>query len=204
MLTTKMKVYGHLNSGNCYKVYLALTQLHIPFDWINVNAVNKEETRRPEFLAMNPNGKVPLLEIAPGQYLPESNAILHYLAEGTALCPTDRYLHAQVLQWLFYEQYSHEPYIATSRYVVKLLGNPEDRQVDLARWKKPGTTALELMNAHLKSQPFFVGGQYSIADIALFAYTHVADEGNFDLSIYPHLNAWIARVKQQTDFVAMP
>src|ERR1700734_415272 len=143
-----LKVYGHLSSGNCYKVFLALKQLSVPFEWIDVDAV-KKETRTPEFLAKNPHGKVPLLEIAPGQYLSESNAILLYLAEGSHICPNDRYQHAQVLQWLFYEQYSHEPYIATSRFVTRFLGNPAERQADLLRWKNPGLAALALMDSHL-------------------------------------------------------
>ena len=197
-----LKVYGHLSSGNCYKVYLTLKQLHLPFQWISTDAVTKE-TRTPEFLAKNPNGKVPLLEIAPGQYLAESNAILCYLAENTALCPTESYLHAQVLQWLFFEQYSHEPYIATSRFVVRFLGSPEDRQPDLDRWIRPGYAALNVMNDHLEEHTFFVDNQYSIADIALFAYTHVADEGGFDLTRFAGVTAWIERVKQQPDYVAM-
>ena len=198
-----LKAYGHLSSGNCYKVYLALHQLHLPFDWISVDAV-KRETRHDRFLAMNPNGKVPVLEIAPGQYLPESNAILHYLADGSALLPTDRYAHAQVLQWMFFEQYSHEPYIATSRYVKKFLNDPPDRQTDLHRWSAPGYAALEVMNRHLEAHPFFAAGRYTIADIALFAYTHVAQEGGFDLSHYDAINQWLARVRQQPDFVPMP
>jgi len=197
-----LKVYGHLSSGNCYKVFLTLKQLSIPFEWINVDAL-KKETQSPEFLSKNINGKVPLLEISPGCYLPESNAILHYLAEGTKLCPADRYHHAQVLQWLFYEQYSHEPYIATSRFVVRFLNNPPDRWDDVERWIKPGYKALGVMNSHLETQQFFVNNTYSIADIALFAYTHVADEGGFDLSGYPAVNAWISRVKQQPLFQPM-
>ena len=197
-----LKVYGHLSSGNCYKVYLTLKQLDIPFEWISVDAV-KRETRTAEFLTMNPNGKVPLLEVAPGQYLPESNAILHYLAESTALCPTDRYQHAQVLQWLFFEQYSHEPYIATSRFVMHFLGNPPERQADMERWRKPGYTALDIMNRHLESRLFFVGDTYSIADIALYAYTHVAHEGGFDLSKYEAVLSWLERVKAQPNHVGM-
>ena len=197
-----LKVYGHLSSGNCYKVYLTLKQLDIPFEWINVDAV-KRETRSAEFLAMNPNGKVPLLEIVPGQYLPESNAILHYLADGPALCPADRYQHAQMLQWLFFEQYSHEPYIATSRFVMHLLGNPPERQADMERWRNPGYTALDVMNRHLESRLFFVGDTYSIADIALYAYSHVAHEGGFDLSGYAAVRAWLARVKAQPNHVEM-
>jgi len=196
------KVYGHLSSGNCYKIYLALHQLQLPFQWISTDAV-KNETRSEAFLAMNPNGKIPLLEIAAGQYLPESNAILHYLAEDSALLPADRYQHAQVLQWLFFEQYSHEPYIATSRYVKLFLNNPPERESDMARWSAPGYRALDVMEAHLHNHAFFVGDQYTIADIALFAYTHVAHEGGFDLARYPALNQWLHRVRQQNAFVAM-
>lgn len=198
-----LKAYGHLSSGNCYKVFLALTQLHLPFEWISVDAV-KRETRHDQFLAMNPNGKVPLLEIEPGKFLPESNAILHYLADGSALLPTDRYEHAQVLQWMFFEQYSHEPYIATSRFVKKFLNNPDDRQQDMARWSAPGYFALDVMERHLRSTPFFAAARYTIADIALFAYTHVAEEGGFDLAKYEAIHQWIERVRQQPDFVPMP
>jgi glutathione S-transferase len=197
-----LKAYGHLSSGNCYKVFLALRQLRIPFEWISVDAVTKE-TRKPEFLAINPQGKIPFLEIEPGKCLSESNAILMYLAEGTHLCPTDRYHHAQVLQWLFYEQYYHEPYIATSRFVMRFLDNPPERQADMARWRTPGLTALDVMNTHLKSHPFFVADQYSVADIGLYAYTHVADEGGFNLADYPAIQAWIARVQQQADYHPM-
>ena len=198
-----LKAYGHLSSGNCYKVFLALTQLHLPFEWISVDAV-KRETRHDQFLAMNPNGKVPLLEIEPGKFLPESNAILHYLADGSALLPTDRYEHAQVLQWMFFEQYSHEPYIATSRFVKKFLNNPDDRQQDMARWSAPGYFALDVMERHLRSTPFFAAGRYTIADIALFAYTHVAEEGGFELTKYEAIHQWIERVRQQPGFVPMP
>ena len=197
-----LKVYGHLSSGNCYKVFLTLKQLNTPFEWIDTDAV-KHETRSPEFLAMNANGKIPLLEISHGQYLPESNAIMHYLAEDTKLCPTDRFHHAQVLQWLFFEQYSHEPYIATSRFVLKFLGNPPERFVDIERWKNPGYKALDVLNKHLESRRFLVADTYSIADIGLFAYTHVADEGGFDLSGYKALLAWVERIKEQPDFSPM-
>jgi glutathione S-transferase len=196
-----LKVYGHLSSGNCYKVYLTLKQLHMPFEWIDVDAVRRE-TRTAEFLAKNPNGKVPLLELADGRFLPESNAIIHYLADGTPLCPADRYAHAQVLQWLFFEQYSHEPYIATSRFVTKFLGSPPERRADLERWHAPGHAALDVMNKHLQQQRFFVADRYSIADIALYAYTHVAHEGGFDLSRYGAVEAWLERVRKQTDHVA--
>lgn len=197
-----MKVYGHLSSGNCYKVFLTLKQLQIPFAWENVDAV-KGETRTPEFLARNPQGKIPLLEIEPGRYLSESNAILHYLATGSALCPADRYQQAQVLQWLFFEQYSHEPYIATSRYVVKFLGSPPQRQADLERWRAPGYAALAIMDQHLASRSFFVADRYTIADVALYAYTHAAPEGGFDLARFPSVQAWLERVASQALHVPM-
>ena len=197
-----LKVYGHLSSGNCYKVFLALKQLDIPFDWEDVDAV-KRETRTAAFLAKNPQGKIPLLEIEPGQYLSESNAILHYLAAGGALCPADRYQQAQVLQWLFFEQYSHEPYIATSRYVMKFLGSPAKREDDLERWRAPGYAALAVMDQHLASRSFFVAERYTIADIALYAYTHVAHEGGFALSRFPSVQAWLARVAAQAQHVPM-
>ncbi len=196
-----LKTYGHLSSGNCYKVYLALTQLGLPFEWVNVDNA-KGETRAPGFLAKNPYGKIPLLEIAEDQYLPESNAILHYLATDSALLPADRYLEAQVLQWLFWEQYSHEPYIATSRFVMHILGNPESRQADLDRWRGPAYSALDVMENHLARNDFLVQ-RYSIADISLYAYTHVAHEGGFDLSRYGAVKAWLARVAAQPGHVSM-
>jgi glutathione S-transferase len=196
-----LKIYGHLTSGNCYKIYLALTQLNLPFEWVNVDAV-KRETRHPDFLAKNPAGKIPLLEIAPGQYLPESNAILYYLAEGSSLRPKDRYREAQVLKWLFWEQYSHEPYIATSRFVKLFLGEPPERQADMERWRGPGYAALEVMEKHLSQNDFLVA-QYGIADISLYAYTHVAHEGGFDLSRYAAIRAWLERVAMQPGHVSM-
>jgi glutathione S-transferase len=196
-----VKVYGHLSSGNCYKVYLTLKQLDIPFQWITVNNA-KGETRTPEFLAKNPNGKIPLLEAEPGKYLPESNAILHYVATGSTLRAADPYREAQILQWLFWEQYSHEPYIATSRYVKHLIGNPPERQADLDRWRGPGYAALDLLERHLAHNDFLVD-IYSIADIALYAYTHVAHEGGFDMSRYGAINAWLSRVRQRPGYVSM-
>ena len=194
MTANNMRVWGDIYSGNCFKVKLLLTQLQLPHEWIHVNILDKE-SRTPEFLAMNPNGRIPLLQTADGVYLPESNAILHYLAEGSPLLPTDRLLHAQVLQWMFFEQYSHEPYVATARYIVRYLGRPPEREAVLQQKMEPGYAALGVMESHLASRPFFVGGQYSIADIALYAYTHVADGGGFDLSRFPAIQAWLARVK---------
>lgn len=197
-----LKVYGDHNSGNCYKIKLLLSQLGQPFQWVNVNILRRESRTR-EYLEKNPNGKIPLLEIEPGVYLAESNAILHYLGEGTPSLPSDRLLHAQVLQWLFFEQYSHEPYIATARYIVRYLGSPPDYAKTLAEKRAPGYAALGVMEAHLASRPFFVGGRYTIADIGLYAYTHVAHEGGFELSRYRNINSWLERVRSQPDHVPM-
>lgn len=186
-------VYGDVESGNCYKVKLMLELLGREHRWSTID-ITKGESRTPEFLARNPNGRVPLLEIEPGVFLPESNAILCYLAEGTEFLPTDRLLRAQVMQWLFFEQYSHEPFIATSRYWLHLLKDPVGYKDKLAEKRPGGVTALNLMETHLRHRPYFVGDRYTIADIALYAYTHVADEGGFSLDDHPAIRAWIARV----------
>lgn len=194
------KIYGDVNSGNCYKVKLLACQLGVSFEWINVDTL-KKETQSLEFLKKNPNGKIPLLETEDGRFLPESNAILHFLAEGSAFLPQDRYEHAQVLQWLFFEQYSHEPYIATARYIIRYLGRPAELEQTLQAKMAPGNKALHVMEAHLRRHPYFVGDRYTIADIGLFAYTHVADEGGFLLAEFPSVCTWIERVKSQPGFV---
>jgi glutathione S-transferase len=198
-----MKLYGDLKSGNCYKVALLLKQLGMAHEFVYTDIMNSG-SRTPEFLGKNANGKIPLLEISPGQYLPESNAILWYLADGSPFVPEDKFQRAQVLQWLFFEQYSHEPYIATARFIKVYLGNPPDRQADLQQKIQRGYAALDVMEKHLASNKFFVGGKYSIADIGLFAYTHVAHEGGFDLAPYHYINAWLASVKAQPGYLAMP
>ena len=198
-----MRVYGTSQSGNCHKVRMAMEALRLPYEWVETDSV-RGETRTPQFLAMNPNGKVPLLQIEPGSYLPESNAILCYLAEGTPLLPGDRLARARVLQWLFFEQYSHEPYIAVARFLRKFHPDPESQRA-LAESKMPGGyRALEVMEDRLREATFFVGERYSIADISLYGYTHVADEGGFDLSRFPAVRAWLARVEAQPGYVAMP
>jgi glutathione S-transferase len=199
---SKPTIYGDSISGNCYKLQLAATQLGIDYDWHEVD-IMAGETRTPEYRAMNANGKVPLMALPDGRYLPESNAILGYLADGTALAGNDRYTRANVLQWMFFEQYSHEPYIATSRFIVQYLGNPPERQDELVQKRKLGFRALKIMDRHLSSHDFFANDAYSIADIALFAYTHVAHEGGFDLSDYPNLNEWLDRVRNTPNFVGM-
>ncbi len=196
------RIFGMSASGNCYKVKLLLEQLGSPYEWEEVDIL-KGATRTPQFLAMNPNGKVPTLEIKPGRYLPESNAILCYLAEGTSFWPRDRFEHAQVLQWMFFEQYSHEPYIAVARFICKFLPPDHPRRATLPQLRERGYQALAVMEQHLSQREFFVGDKYSIADIALYAYTHVAADGGFDLSKFPAINAWIERIKVQPKFIGM-
>jgi glutathione S-transferase len=198
-----LRVYGMSASGNCHKVRMALEALGRTYAWTEVDP-SGGDTRKPEFLAMNPNGKVPLLEIEPGTFLPESNAFLWYLADGTSLLPTDALPRARALQWMFFEQYSHEPYIAVARYLRKFHPDPESQRALAESKLNGGYRALEVMEGQLAREPFFVGGRYSIADIALYAYTHVAGEGGFDLERFPALRAWLKRVTDQPGDVAMP
>ena len=188
------KVYGMSSSGNCYKVRLLLTQLGETFEWIEVSTL-KKQTRTPEFLKLNPNGKVPLLQLPDGRLLPESNAILCYLAEGSAYLPADRWLRAEVLQWLFWEQYSHEPYIATARFILHFVKDPDEPSLPLKRER--GYQALAVMEQHLSHRAFFVCETYTVADLALYAYTHVAHQGGFDLARFPAVQAWLGRVAAQ-------
>ena len=189
-------IYGMSDSGNCYKVKLAVEQLRIPYRWVEVNSA-KGETRTPEFLARNPNGKVPTITLEDGSHLAESNAILHYLAHGTPLLPSERLAHARVLQWMFFEQYSHEPYIAVARFILYYLPPETPRRADLPRLHERGYHALRVMEQHLAKEPFFAGGRYSIADIALYAYTHCAADGGFDLGRYPAIERWLERVRRE-------
>ena len=191
-----MRLYDFLESGNGYKVRLALHQLGIPFERVEMDIV-AGATRTPGFLAKNPNGRIPTLELPDGTFLAESNAILFYLADGTPLLPTDRLERAQALQWMFFEQYSHEPNIATSRYWLHHVELTPERRAALVEKKRAGDAALGVMETHLASRTFFVGERYTIADIALYAYTHVADEGGFDLGPFPAVRAWLARVASQ-------
>jgi glutathione S-transferase len=196
------KLSEFFSSGNCYKIRLLLTQLNIPFQRIEINIL-KGESRTADFLAKNPNGRTPVLEIEHGKFLAESNAILFYLSEGTDFLPTDSFEKAQVLQWLFFEQYSHEPYIATSRYWISILGKAEEYREALNQKRAGGEAALKVMEKHLTEHQYFVGERYTIADIALFAYTHVADEGGFDLSGFPAIQAWIKRVQAQPKHISI-
>jgi glutathione S-transferase len=197
-----LKLYEYPPSGNCYKIRLLLTQLNIPFDRTTIDIL-KGESRTPEFLLKNPNGRIPVLEIAPGKFLFESNAIMFYSSEGTEFFPDDKLERAQVMQWLFFEQYSHEPYIATSRFWISLLGKAEEYQEALQQKQAPGYAALGVMEKHLANRDFFVGNRYTIADIGLFAYTHVAGEGGFDLSGFPAILSWIDRVQSQPRHISI-
>lgn len=186
------RVYGTAASGNCHKVKLALDLLRIPYRWHEIDVL-KAETRTSQFLAMNPNGKVPLLQIDDHTFLPESNAILCYLADGTDLWPGDRLQRAQVLQWMFFEQYTHEPAVAVARFIVAFQKQADDAR--LPALIERSHKALAVMEQHLARQPFFAAGRFSIADIALFAYTHKAHEGRIDLAPYPAVRAWLDRCR---------
>jgi glutathione S-transferase len=196
-------VYGMSSSGNCYKVRLLLEQLSAAYDWIEIDT-RSGRTHSAEFLAKNPNGRVPLLELAPGRYLAESGAILYCLADGTAFWPQDRVERAEVLQWMFFEQYSHEPYIAVARFICAFLPPNHARRQELPRLHERGAAALAVMERHLAQHRFFVANSYSIADIALYAYTHAAGDGGFDLAAYPAIREWIVRIEAQPHFVRMP
>ncbi len=195
-----LTLYDYLPSGNGYKVRLLLSQLGIPFRLIEKDIL-KGETRTPEFLAINPDGRIPAIVFEDGRRLAQSDAILFYFAEGTPLLPADRFARAEALQWMFFEQYSHEPQIAVARFWVHSLGKRNDWADRLQeKWQK-GYQALDAMERHLDDRKFFVGERYSIADIALYAYTHVAEEGDFDLGRYPHIRAWLDRVADQPGHV---
>jgi glutathione S-transferase len=188
-------IYGMIDSGNCYKPRLLMAKLGQPFTHVEVSS-HDGATRSAEYLAKNPNGMVPLLELDDGRLLAESNAILIYLAEGTRFLPADRYLRGLAYQWLFFEQYSHEPYIAVRKAILTFPerakdATPERLELTLTR----GNKALGVMEKQLSRTPFFAGNDMSIADIALYAYTHDADRGGFDLGAYPAVSAWLARVR---------
>jgi glutathione S-transferase len=198
-----VRLHDYLPSGNGYKVRLLLTQLGVTFQRIEYD-ITRGETRTPEFLEnVNTNGRVPVLETEEGKLLPESDAILYFLAEGTPFLPDDRLERARTLQWMFFEQYSHEPNIAVARAWLHVFDvqMTEERRAALEARQKLGYDALGVMEEHLESNDFFVGGRYSVADIALYAYTHVADEGGFDLGGYPAILAWLERVSSQPGYI---
>ena len=195
-----LRLHDYLPSGNGYKARLLLTQLGIPFQRIEYDIL-QGETRTPAFLKMNRNGRIPVLEMEDGTFLAESNAIIHHLAEGTPFLPSEPFPRAQVMQWMFFEQYSHEPNIATVRHwLIHLEMNDVQRAV-LPQKQEAGHAAFQVMEEHLRERAFFVGERYSIADIALYAYTHVAHEGDFDLGSYHAVGAWLERVRGQPSYI---
>ena len=197
-----LKVYGDYNSGNCYKIKLMLHLLGLEYEWQSVDILNGE-TETPAFLAKNPNGKVPVLELEDGTCLWESNAILNYLADGSEFLPTEPRLRTQVLQWQFFEQYSHEPYVAVARFIQFYLGLPQERLEEYRKLQKRGYKALDVMEQQLARTPYLVGEHSSIADVTLYAYTHVAHQGGFDLAGYPSIQAWLQRVASHPRHVTM-
>jgi glutathione S-transferase len=196
-----MKLYDYWESGNGYKVRLLLAQLGIPHERIELDIL-RGETRSEEFLAKNPNGRIPLLELADGRRLAESGAIQFFLAEGTPFLPDDAFERALVLQWMFFEQYSHEPYIAVVRFWA-FSGQLDEHADELPERRRRGYQALDVMERHLSTRSFFVGERYGIADISLYAYTHVAGEGGFELDGYPAIRAWLERVRGQAGHVPL-
>ncbi len=198
-----LTVHGYSASGNCHKIRLALEQLGRPYHWVEVDSPNGA-TRTHEFLARNPNGKVPFIERADGRVLTESNAILLWLAEGSPLLPADAWQRAQATSWLFFEQYSHEPYVAVARFIRGWTDADSPRRADLPRLIERGEQALAVMEQHLQANAWFGGPQYGVADIALFAYTHCAEDGGFRLDRFPRIVQWLERVRNTPHFVPMP
>lgn len=196
-------LYSMQSSGNSYKVRMMLARLGIRYRLAETDLF-KGETRTPEFLARNPEGRVPVLELPDRRYLAESNAILVYLAEGTPFFPGDRYERAQVLRWMFFEQHSHEPAIATARFWLHLVrGGRELRTHEIDQWMERGYEALALMERHLATRRYFVGERETVADLALYAHTHVAGEGDFELGDFPYVLDWLARIAGAAGHVKM-
>ncbi len=187
-----LQVYGDSISGNCLKVKWVADHLGLAYDWIETDVLSGQ-TRTPEFLAMNPAGQVPAVRLPDGRPLAQSNAILLHLAEGSDLIPSDAYQQARMLEWMFWEQYSHEPYVAVARFQVRYLGKPVEELEP--RLVERGASALRRMNEALVHGGFLAGDTVSLADVALVAYTRMAPEGGFDLGAYPAVQAWIGRVE---------
>jgi len=198
-----MKIYGDIYSGNCYKLKLMCALLALEHDWIPIDLL-RGETRSDSFLALNSNGQIPVCVTNDKQVLTESNAILFYLAQGSGYWPDDRLPQTRVLEWQFFEQYNHEPTIAVARFIKVYQNMPDSRKEEYKGKLKAGYRALDLMEKHLEHRDFLVGEHCSIADISLFAYTHVAHEGGFDLSAYPSIGSWISTIQSLPGFVAMP
>ena len=197
-----MKIYGDVFSGNCYKIKLLTALLDLPHEWVPVDILARETTN-PDFLRRNPVGQIPLLELDDGCYLSESNAILNYLAQGSPLIPGDPFDHARMLQWQFFEQYSHEPYIAVARFIKRYLGLPQERRADFESRQQGGYKALSVMETQLKQTPFVAGMVFTLADISLYGYTHVAGEGGFDLAGFRGINTWLERIESLPGYIPM-
>ena len=196
-------VHGFSPSGNCHKVKLLLEQLGQPYRWVETDS-SQGATRTAEYLAKNPNGKVPMLETGDGRVLVESNAILYWLAQGSAYWPDDAWQQSQALSWMFFEQYSHEPYIAVARFISGWTPIDSPRRADLPMLRQRGHAALAVMERHLADHQWFTGPAYGIADISLYAYTHVAPHGGIALDAYPAIQDWMARIEVTPGFVPMP
>lgn len=201
-------VYGYSPSGNCHKLRMLLSHLRCDYHWVETDSAHGA-TRTPEFLAKNPNGKVPMIEDDIGRVMVESNAILCWLADRTPdarerFFAGDPWQRAQTLSWLFFEQYSHEPYVAVARFICGWTPLDSPRRADLPRLRERGQQALAVMETHLSTHDWFSSCGYGIADIALFGYTHCAGDGGFDLALYPRVRDWLARVQAQPGFVPMP
>jgi len=197
-----MKIYGDTKSGNCYKVQLVCNLQNIDHQWIDIDIL-AGDTQSDEFLRKNPNGKIPLLELDSGETLSESNAIINYLAFGSDLYPNGGLAQARILQWQFFEQYSHEPFIAVARFINKYLGLPAEKADEYAAKQNGGHKALRVMERQLAQTPFLTGENATNADVSLYAYTHVADEGGFELQAYPAILAWLERVAALPNFRPM-
>ena len=202
-----MTVYGYSPSGNCHKLRMLLAHLGREpgrdYRWIETDSAHGA-TRTPEYLAKNPNAKVPMIETADGRVMVESNAILYWLADGTTYFAGHAWQRAQTLAWMFFEQYSHEPYIAVARFICGWTPPDSERRADLPKLRERGNAALAVMEQHLAAHEWFSSTGYGIADTALFAYTHCAQDGGFELARFPHVIAWLARVRAQPGFVEMP
>ncbi|TPM44270.1 glutathione S-transferase family protein [Mesorhizobium sp. B2-2-3] len=198
-----MILYSMIDSGNCYKPRLLMAKLGLPFTTVEVSS-HTGDTRKADFVAKNPNAMVPLLELDDGRRIAESNAILLYLAEGTRFLPADKYERGLAYQWLFFEQYSHEPYIAVRKALLTFPERAKDATPErLAVTLERGNKALGVMNKYLENNAFFAGSAYSIADMALYAYTHTAEQGGFQLDAYPAVAAWLDRVVADPGHVSM-
>ena len=197
-----LRLYDNHLSGNGYKPRLLLAHLGLAYERIEVDIL-KGETRTPEFLARNPNGRIPVLELEDGTCIAESNAILFYLAEGSSFLPSDRLTRALILQWMFFEQYSHEPFIAVARHWIRHVEMTAAQRAELPARQEGGRAALSVMENHLRVSYWFAGGGMSIADIALYAYTHVAREADIELADYPAVEGWLARIAEQARHIPM-